>query len=101
MSEASSVLSVAPERTRSAAPVPERPVTLSTSDCNKTSTPSSVSNSLNGCRLLGHVHDAHAALADLLQQLVRAGHSPRLFHQWRLVDGRRGFKQRLVQQPSG
>src|SRR5262245_3274666 len=44
MSEASSVLSVAPERTRSATPLPECPVTLSTSDCKRTSTPSSVSN---------------------------------------------------------
>src|SRR5712691_8338874 len=45
MSEASTVLSAAPARTRSTTPVPERPVTLSTSACNKPSTPSSVINS--------------------------------------------------------
>src|SRR5262249_41365618 len=39
MSEASSVLSAPPERTRSPTPVPERPVTLSTSACRASITP--------------------------------------------------------------
>ena len=31
----------------------------------------------DGAELLGHEHDAHAPLADLFQQLVRADHRPR------------------------
>ena len=42
-----------------------------------------------GCGLLGHEDDAEAALADLLQQLVRPDHRARAVADGRQVDGRR------------
>ena len=55
-----------PERTWSVTPVPERPVTLSTSACNKTSTPSSVISSRSAVRHVGifPLEQARAALDD-------------------------------------
>jgi hypothetical protein len=42
----------------------------------------------NGLILLGHIDDAHTALADLLQQLVRADARAGIFRRENLVGGR-------------
>src|SRR5207245_5806147 len=41
---------------------------------------------LDGVRLLGHEYGAHAAFADLLQELVRADHGAGTLGDW-IIDG--------------
>ena len=50
-----------------------------------------------GSRLLGHEDGAHAAFADLLQQLVRADNRAGRFGGHGRIESRCWFKQRLIQ----
>ncbi len=56
---------------------------------------------LHGLGLLGHPDDAHAAFADLLQQLVRADRRARVFALSARCHHPRSFEQRLIQKTAG
>ena len=53
----------------------------------------------DGLGLLGHEDDAHAAFADLLQELVRADHAPGPLGEWPFADDAREIRNRRFQEP--